>query len=411
MSIPVYNLFSPLYDKKLVNRSLEMLIKDLEERLEETFIKISQDEIGHYHSPLIFVNSGGVEGYFKEIYRLFHEPYIILASDTNNSLAASLEILTFLKQQGLKAEIIHGDLSYVASRINAWQKVTAAKKRLNGINVGAIGKPSDWLIASNVDYDKVRKAFAINIIDLKITELLAEIKKVSASPTLLTELKNGAQKGKIQSLYQKTFDQESLDGAFHIYLALKNICNKYKLQALTIRCFDLLNTVYNTGCIALALLNDEKIISACEGDLSALLSMLMLNALTGEPVFMANPSRIDTKTNQLILAHCTLPLSMADLFTLNTHFESNIGVGIHGEIRCGEATIFRLNADLRRYFVSGIIILENQYQDNLCRTQIKVKMNESVKHLLLNPMGNHQLICKGEHSELVNIFMNMILEE
>mgnify|MGYP000989368954 CR=1 FL=1 len=407
MSIPIYNLFSPIHDENSIDHSLAEMIKELEGKLGEEFLEISADEIKNYASPLIFVKSGGVEGRFKEIYQRFQEPYTILASDTNNSLAASLEILTFLKQQGLKAEIIHGDVSYLASRINIIQKATAAKQRLNGINVGAIGKPSDWLIASDVDYQKVENTFGIKVIELEITELLAEIKKVTASPHLLADLKNGVQKGKIESLYQEAPEEKSLDGALNIYLALKNICVKYHLQGLTIRCFDLLNTVYNTGCIALALLNDEGIISACEGDLPALLSMLILNTLTGEPVFMANPSSIDTKSNQIILAHCTLPLSMADLFTLNTHFESNIGVGIHGEIRSGEATIFRLNADLKRYFVSGITILENQYKDNLCRTQIKVKMHESVQHLLLNPMGNHHLICKGDYTSLVNYFMDL----
>ena len=418
MSIPLYNLFSPIHDENSIDHSLEKMITELEGKLGEEFLEISEDEIKNYSSPLIFIKSGGVEGYFKEIYQHFQEPYTILASDTNNSLAASLEILTFLKQQGLKAEIIHGDVSYLASRINIIQKAAAAKQRLNGINVGAIGKPSDWLIASNVDYRKVENTFGIKVIELEITELLAEIEKVTASPNLLADLKNGVQERNIKSLYQEAPDEKSLDGALNIYLALKNICIKYHLQGLTIRCFDLLNTVYNTGCIALALLNDEGIISACEGDLpaliipssfnnAALLSMMILNTLTEEPVFMANPSSIDTKSNQIILAHCTLPLSMADLFTLNTHFESKIGVGIHGEIRSGEATIFRLNADLKRYFVSGITILENQYKDNLCRTQIKVKMHESAQYLLLNPMGNHHLICKGDYTSLVNYFMDL----
>ncbi len=72
--------------------------------------------------------------------------------------------------------------------------------------------------------------------------------------------------------------------------------DKYDLKGLTIRCFDLLSTVHNTGCIALSLLNDEGIISSCEGgDVPALISMLILNALSDEPVFMANPSSIDVE--------------------------------------------------------------------------------------------------------------------
>jgi len=42
--------------------------------------------------------------------------------------------------------------------------------------------------------------------------------------------------------------------------------------------------------------------------------MAILHYLTDEPVFMANPSSIDIDKNEIILAHCTLPLNMPDPF-------------------------------------------------------------------------------------------------
>src|SRR5699024_3890820 len=102
-----------------------------------------------------------------------------------------------------------------------------------------------------------------------------------------------------------------------IYIGLKNIVDKYNLDGLTVRCFDLLSKVNNTGCIALSLLNDEGIISSCEGDVPALISMLILNALSGEPVFMANPSSIDVEKNEVVFAHCTIPLDMTEDYVLD----------------------------------------------------------------------------------------------
>jgi L-fucose isomerase-like protein len=42
--------------------------------------------------------------------------------------------------------------------------------------------------------------------------------------------------------------------------------------------------------------------------------------------------------------------------------------------------------------------------ENLCRTQIRLRMNEDVKYFLQNSLGNHHLICKGDYNKLVREF-------
>lgn len=48
-----------------------------------------------------------------------------------------------------------------------------------------------------------------------------------------------------------------VEGAINIYAALKSLVAEYDLSGLTLRCFDLLDALGNTGCLALALLNSE----------------------------------------------------------------------------------------------------------------------------------------------------------
>jgi len=81
-----------------------------------------------------------------------------------------------------------------------------------------------------------------------------------------------------------------------------------------------------------------------------------------------------------------------------------LGVGIKGVIGEGEATIFKLSRDGKEYFVSGGEIIENLNSENLCRTQIRFRMNEGVKCFLQNSLGNHHLICKGDYNKLVREF-------
>ena len=75
--------------------------------------------------------------------------------------------------------------------------------------------------------------------------------------------------------------QLEMEGAKTIYLALKELVSRHRLQGFTLRCFDLLTTVHNTGCLALARLNAEGIVSGCEGDVPTLLTMAIVKVLTG----------------------------------------------------------------------------------------------------------------------------------
>jgi len=393
MKIGLYNLISEVHNEGYINSTLQGFIADIEEKLGEKFENINLEDFNKDYFPLIFIKSGGEEIKFKQIFKQISRPYILLSSNMHNSLAASLEIASFLKQKGEKVEIIHGDGDYIAKRIKELRKILEVKNRLTSVRLGVIGKPSDWLIASDVDYKKMKETLGISLIDIEMDELVKEIDQDYhfAHP-------------KLNDIRNRGFDSKSIDGALKIYSGFKAIVNKYKLDGITVRCFDLIKIYKNTGCLGLSLLNDEGIVAGCEGDVPALISITILHLLTDESVFMANPSSVDIDKNEIILAHCTLPLNMPDEFYLKTHFESGLGVGIKGDIREGEATIFKLSGDGKNYFVSGGEIIENLNRKNLCRTQIRFRMNEDVKYFLHNSIGNHHLICKGDYSELVREF-------
>jgi L-fucose isomerase-like protein len=95
---------------------------------------------------------------------------------------------------------------------------------------------------------------------------------------------------------------------------------------------------------------------------------------------------------------------MADKYYFDTHFESGLGVGIRGIIREGEATIFKLSGDGHNYFVSGGEIMKNLKENNLCRTQVRLKLKQDVKYFLQESIGNHHLICRGDYIKLVKEF-------
>ena len=366
---------------------------------QEPFIQAIEAIAGSIPEDVIYVRTGGTEGLFKQQYFAggklsIPQPVRLLTSGKSNSLAASMEILSFLRRNGLRGEILHGSPEYIAERIMHPGEVVSGDslvsdvrpgRILEGERLGVVGKPSDWLISSDVDCAKAKEVLGLELIDIPMEELLEEIANHSHPSVDLPELN--------EPKYGKHIPESDLSDALDIYGALRRIIGKYSLNGLTIRCFDLLTAVHNTGCMALALLNSEGFTATCEGDVPAMISMTVARKLTGCSGFQANLSQI--AGDDLLFAHCTLPLSMARRWVYDTHFESGFGVAVHGEIPEGPVTIFKLSPDFDKAFVFEGEIRSNDYQDNLCRTQIHVCAPGAAPYFLTSSIGNHHIIIPG----------------
>ena len=203
----------------------------------------------------------------------------------------------------------------------------------------------------------------------------------------------------------------------NVYRSVKKIVEKHNLDSLSIRCFDLVLNQKTTGCFAISQLNDDGIIAGCEGDLVSTVGMLLANKLTGKLVWMANPSKINLNESTLTLAHCTVPRKMINAYNLRSHFESGLGVVIEGKLRQGRVTLFRIGGkNMERLWTAEGEIVETTKDENLCRTQAKIKLDSSNKleELLNDPLGNHLLMIYGDHTaELQNYknFTENLIEE
>jgi L-fucose isomerase-like protein len=153
----------------------------------------------------------------------------------------------------------------------------------------------------------------------------------------------------------------------------------------------------------LARLNAEGYVAGCEGDVPAMLSMMIVRSLAGVSGFQANPAHINPETGEMLFAHCTIPLNMVERYELDTHFESGIGTGIRGFMKPGPVTIFKVSGDLSRRFIAEGELIENQSKPDLCRTQLVIRLNDPAQasYFLTNPIGNHHIILPGHHQALL----------
>ena len=416
--IHLYSLASPLHSEVIPSAAGDRFIKDIAALGKVEFI-FHEDFSEWGTAPgreVLYIRTGGTEGLFLKTFfssvipsaptvipseveespstapAVIPSPegareslrFTLLTSGESNSLAASMEILSFLRLRGLSGEILHGaplDVASALASLNEEQispraplgrndmpvaPVAGASRLLEGVRLGVVGRPSDWLISSDVDYAKARGQFGVEIIDVPMEELLDEIRVggFSIPDAIRLNPLNVPRFG-------APFAAGDFDKALEVYGALSRIVKKYGLQGLTVRCFDLLGTVGTTGCMALAILNAEGITATCEGDVPAMVTMAIANKLAGTSGFQVNLSRI--RDGRYLFAHCTVPLDIVKSYCYDRHFESGIGVAVHGEFAEGPVTIFKVGAGMDRFFVAEALLESNPYDKNLCRTQVVLR--------------------------------------
>ncbi|NCD22441.1 MAG: hypothetical protein EOL90_05820 [Spartobacteria bacterium] len=347
----------------------------------------------------IFVQTGGVENEVIRRYRSRRQqgktgPLLLIAHAAHNSLPAALEILAQVQQEGGAGRIYllrAPDDAATLADVQQTARCLDANRRLAEDRLGLIGASSDWLVASSHRPETVATRFGLKMVPLSVDELRAHVARdptPASGPEFATWDRAKACEG---------VTREAFARAVGVYRGLKALAESYRLGAVTLRCFDLVTQDATTGCLALARLADEGISAGCEGDVPSAILLRWLWHLTGQAGWMANPSDLDVRKGELLLAHCTVPLGMVGEHRLKTHFESGLGIGIDGTFAPGPVTLLRLGgAELDRWWGAEGTLLEDRHAADLCRTQVRVRIPPAAAGQLLEaPLGNHLVLVPG----------------
>ena len=278
----------------------------------------------------------------------------------------------------------------------------ALVKALGGCTIGLIGEASPWLIASGIDKEALSERCGVSFREISIGTLADKYlgyrelwKNHTLSAGARAELDEVICRFSCSLEGDRT--TEDLSDAAIMYLALASICKEEHLDAVTVKCFDLLSSCKTTACLALALLNDNGIIAGCEGDIPSICTMLAVYKALGRPSFMANPASIDSDNLSIDFAHCTIPTVMVKSCTLPSHFESGIGIGINGELPLGNYTLCKLSGKtLERSLICNGRLVKGEYLSNRCRTQVRFIFESKAEFDAFSKarVGNHIILFK-----------------
>jgi L-fucose isomerase-like protein len=350
-------------------------------------------------APVVFVATGGTERLILESANFdARVPALLVAHPGHNSLPAAMEVLARIQQLGIRGQVHYlrgpGDADGLQRLAEALQDL-GVRRALIESRIGLVGEPSDWLVASSPTIETVTTVWGPAVIPVPLESILSEPdgEVVARGEALARDFRAGA-----EALVEPA--ESDLPAAARVHALLRRVVEAGRLDAVAVRCFDLVMRQQTTGCLALAQLNDEGIIAGCEGDLVATVAMLWVHRMTGAISWMANPSRVDLDRGILSLAHCTVPRVLTGTYRLRSHFESGLGVGIQGTLSTGPVTLVRIGGvRMERLRVIDGALRSNTDHADLCRTQVEIEVGrDQLQELLAQPLGNHLVVVAGHHA-------------
>jgi L-fucose isomerase-like protein len=393
---PLFAAVSTIHDASVLRGLLESYLEPLRALGGE----VGEPPAGRtMPAPVVFVATGGTERQILEGAEFdAHEPALLIAHPGHNSLPAAMEVLARVQQLGIR-----GQVHYLRgpADTDGLQRLAEAlhhrwvRRALIASRIGLVGGPSDWLVASSPTPETVRTVWGPTVVPLPLETILSEPDAgiTARGEALARDFRTGA------AALEEPAESDLLP-AGRVHAMLHAVVQAERLDAVAVRCFDLVVRKQTTGCLALAHLNDQGIIAGCEGDLVATVAMLWIHRLLGTVSWMANPSRIDLDRGRLSVAHCTVPRSVSGAYRLRSHFESGLGVGIQGTIPTGPVTLVRIGAARmeRLRVLEGDLRCNTDHPD-LCRTQVEIELGRvPLEDLLAQPLGNHLVVVAGHHA-------------
>lgn len=179
--------------------------------------------------------------------------------------------------------------------------------------------------------------------------------------------------------------EEDLLNAAKIYLALKRLCEREDANAIAINCGRFTEERPLVPCLAFAKLIDEGIVCACEGDVTATISALILHAVSGRPVMMGNfgyrPGMFEAEEGEVTIEHDVLPPSMATgRLVVRDYHGRRFGVTGYADVRREPVTLLNVDTSLDKMMVIEGRVKRSE-DGTHCRVIVHIEVDGDVERI------------------------------
>lgn len=276
-----------------------------------------------------------------------------------------------------------------------------AVSALQGTRIGRIGAHPDGFDTCRYDPGRLRSLAGIEVDELDLNTMFDAAKAVDAAT--VKEARSAASH-LLDGL--ENVDQEQLDRSLRLKGALEALRKTGKYDSFAIRCWPETFTEYGGAvCGPVSMMGEGRVPCACEADVYGAATLMLLQKITGEAVFLTDLVDLDVDDDTGVIWHCgQAPISMADPeFRARATIHTNRKMPLLFEfpLKPGRVTFFRLSQARGRTMavIGGGEMLQRPMA--FTGTSGVVRFDNGARNTLESVMGaaleHHMALVYGDH--------------
>jgi L-fucose isomerase-like protein len=240
----------------------------------------------------------------------------------NGNLGASLQIRYVLQEIGKRFLYLCGPSNDASNytRVARYAKAAWVKKRLRNRKIATIGGKCMMMYQTQVNEYSWKRTFGVDFPQYDTVQVFKEMERVPEEEVRAVEKDFLS---KVDGVHWEAdngdrMEKDAVQTQARMYLAFRRLQKLYGIDVFANKCMPEMSAIpygYGyAGCLATCMLNEAGVMTACEADVPAALSMYILHLLTGgQKVFFADIARLNKPARRLTFFNCgTAPISLAD---------------------------------------------------------------------------------------------------
>lgn len=199
----------------------------------------------------------------------------------------------------------------------------------------------------------------------------------------------------------KLLANEEIEKAARLYVAMKDIIEEQAADAATIVCSPWIRSAdHACPCVALTLLQEDGIPAACQGDIDALLTMILFKRASGRTSFMggAIKARGHLGVNHCVLSRQILgPTATRQPYYLSDYHGRKNSPTLHTIISKGSlVTVARLSRNLENLILTSGKVIDHLDLKDRCRNTVVIEVEDRLKVLkAVKGIQQHLVVAWG----------------
>lgn len=261
---------------------------------------------------------------------------------------------------------------------------------------------AEWEITS--DLDLIERKLGVRCETVPAEEVMDRFETLPGQPSSLGGELSRQLRGEAAGTLPEGMTEEDVERAVRFYLALREIAEERSADAVSTVCRRFKEAGAPVPCVALNLLQEDGVPAACQGDVDALLTMILLKRAGAPSSFMGNPGE---REGRLAVSHCVLsrrmlgPDGTVRSYSLVPYHGDAANPTILTDLPEDQpVTVARLTKNLEGLILASGALAGNMDEPGVCTNGLLIDV-PNLDEILDTVMGGqyHLVVACGDYTE------------